>query len=184
MASMSRQGGGRGSNGGGVARGASFAAAKGFILIALAVIIGIVLLNVYDDGGVSEPGAESPAPTTEAPDGTSGGESTTTTTAAGPPRARQELSIVVLNGGAPAGSAGDMSDALKQVGYTNQLRPSDWNGRDEPGNAVLCREGLDREAATLASAVGGEARVEAFPDPAPPSSEGADCVVVVGPAPS
>lgn len=183
MAPMSRQGGGRGSNGG-VARGASFAAAKGFILIALAVIIGIVLLNVYDDGGVSEPEAESTAPTTEAPDDTSGGESTTTTTTAGPPRAPQELSVVVLNGGAPAGSAGDMSDALKQAGYTNQLQPSDWTGRNEPGNAVLCREGLDQEAATLAQAVGGEARVEEFPDPAPPSSEGADCVVAVGPAPS
>jgi hypothetical protein len=184
MALMSRQGGGRGTNGGGVARGASFAAAKGFVLIALAVIIGIVLLNVYDDGGVSEPEAESPSASTTAPDDTSGGEGTTTTTAAGPPRAPQELSVVVLNGGAPAGSAGDMSDALKQAGYTNQLQPSDWDGRDEPGTAVLCKEGLDQEAAALAAAIGGGARVEEFPDPAPPSSEGADCVVAVGPAPS
>ncbi len=76
---MSRQGGGHGSNGGAVARGASFAAAKGFVLIALAVIIGIVLLNVYDDGGTTEPAAETTAPSTEASDGTSGTGSTTTT---------------------------------------------------------------------------------------------------------
>jgi hypothetical protein len=45
----------------------------------------------------------------------------------------------------------------------------------------MCRSGLDREAVALSqqTALQG-AKVVAFPTPAPPGSDGVDCVVVVG----
>jgi hypothetical protein len=178
---MSRQVGGRG-NGGNVARGASFAAAKGAGLIGLAVVIGIILLQVVDDGSEGSVGdSDDTRPATSTP-ATDDGDGTTTTTSATPQLTPDQLGVLVLNGGAPTGSAKQKSDELKQAGYTNQpVQASDWDDRDQEGSAVLCREGFDREAAALAVAVGGETPTEAFPDPAPPGATDAiHCVVVVG----
>jgi hypothetical protein len=170
------------SNGGQVARGAGFAAAKGAGLIGLAVVIGIVLLNVVDDGssGPTDQGSDNSSATTTATTPESTSESTTPTTEAGPPRTPDQLAVIVLNGGAPAGSAKDMSDALKVEGYTNQSQAADWTGREQTGNTVLCRAGLEREAATLATAVGEGTPTDVFPDPPPTGAEEADCIVVVG----
>jgi hypothetical protein len=185
---MSRQPGGR-NNGNTVARGASFAAAKGAGLIALAVLIGVVLLNVVDDGDTNQ-GSNGSDSTTETTTTTVAGstdttEPTTETTAdAVPAKTPAELSVLVLNGGAPQGAAREMSDNLKLSEYTNQLQPSDWAGREQAGNLVMCKAGLDQEAAALATAVGEGTPVEPFADPAPPGSETADCVVVVGTPPA
>lgn len=181
---MSRQTGGRG-NGNTVARGASFAAAKGAGLIALAVIIGVVLLNVVDDGdtdqGSNGSGSGSETTATTAAGASDTTEATTETTADSvPAKTPAELSVLVLNGGAPQGTAREMSDNLKLSGYTNQLQAADWAGRQQAGNVVMCKAGLEQEAAALATAVGEGTPVEAFADPAPPGSETADCVVVVG----
>ncbi len=43
----------------------------------------------------------------------------------------------------------------------------------------MCKAGLDEEGAALAIAVGTATKVD-FPDPPPPGSDTADCVVVVG----
>jgi hypothetical protein len=181
---MSRQPGGR-SNGNTVARGASFAAAKGAGLIALAVIIGVVLLNVVDDGDTDQGSAGSGSgtdttTTTVADSADTTGATTETTVDSVPAKTPAELSVLVLNGGAPQGAAREMSDNLKLSGYTNQPQASDWAGREQAGNVVMCKAGLDQEAAALATAVGEGTPVEAFADPAPPGSEAAECVVVVG----
>ncbi|HEX5097542.1 MAG TPA: hypothetical protein VFX21_16070, partial [Acidimicrobiia bacterium] len=152
---MSRQMGGRGNGGGSkeVARGAGFAAAKGAGLIALAVIIGIVLLNVVDDGSVNNDGASSTNTTTPttaaATDSTGGGETTPTTVDDVPPKTPADLSVLVLNGGAPPRSAKSMSDALRLKDYTNQLEPADWQDHSQTGNTVMCKAGLDEEGAAL-----------------------------------
>ena len=175
------RGNGRG-NGGTVARGAGFAAAKGAGLIGLAVLIGIVLLNVVDDGSTKDSNSNS---------GSTGATTTTTAAAAStttstsdkvPAKTPAELSVLVLNSGAPQGAARTMSENLKLQQYTNQLQPSDWSGHTETGNVVYCKTGLDQEAAALATAVGSGTPVKAFPSPAPPGSDGADCVVAVGKA--
>jgi hypothetical protein len=180
---MSRQTGGR-SNGSTVARGAGFAAAKGAGLIGLAVIIGIVLLNVVDDGDTNQNGsaAEPGATTTTTAAASDSTEPTTDTTADSvPAKTPAELVVLVLNGGAPQGSAREMSDNLRLAGYTNQpQQASDWADREQTGNVVMCKAGLDQEAAALATAVGEGTPVEAFADPPPPGSESSDCVVVVG----
>ena len=97
-----------------------------------------------------------------------------------PARTPAELVVLVLNGGAPQGTARTMSDNLKVAGYTNQPEPSDWEGLAQAGNLVLCRPGLDEEAGALATAVGPSTPISPFPDPIPPGSETSDCVVVVG----
>jgi LytR cell envelope-related transcriptional attenuator len=178
---MSRQVGGRG-NGSTVARGAGFAAAKGAGLIGLAVVIGIVLLNVVDDGStsVSGSGSGSNGATTTVPPTDSTDDTTETTADTVPVKTPAELSVLVLNGGAPQGAARTMSENLRLQQYTNQLEASDWADRAQEGNVVMCKAGLDQEGAALAIAVGQGTPVEPFADPAPPGSEAADCVVVVG----
>jgi hypothetical protein len=182
---MSRQapgrGNGRSSNGGAVARGAGYAAAKGAALIALAVIIGIVLLNVVDDGSTNPKSDDQAAATTTTTTVKKPQTTTAPTTAdTVPAKTPAELSVLVLNGGAAQGSARTMSEKLKLAQYTNQGTPSDWTGHTQKGNSVMCKPGLDQEAAALATAVGSGTPVVAFPNPAPPGSGSANCVVVVG----
>ena len=50
--------------------------------------------------------------------------------------------MIVLNGGAPAGTAGDMADALRVKGYTNQQPANDWTGHSQTGNSVTCTDGF------------------------------------------
>ena len=143
-------------NGNAVARGAGTAAAKGAGLILLAVVIGIVLLNVVDkDGDVDADTAEDDKTTqTTTPPDTSGETPTTTGEDLGPVTPPSELVVLSLNGGAPGGSAGTMSEQLINAGYTNQLEPGDTDP-DQTGNTVMCRAGLEREAEAWAGSVGG-----------------------------
>jgi hypothetical protein len=163
-----------------MASSTGFAVAKGAALIAFAIIIGIVLLQVVDDGssGPVSTGTTESADTTTT---TSSDSASTTTTAAaeGPARSPAEITVLVLNGGAPSGSAGQTSEELRSVGYVTQLPASD-DDQNRDGNTVMCQEGFEREAQTLALAVGTGTPFEPMRDPAPPGSEDADCVVIVG----
>jgi LytR cell envelope-related transcriptional attenuator len=174
-------------NGG--ARPASFNLGKGAVLIVLAIVVSVVLLQTVHNSSAKS--AATTPPTTAKPThptATTAPTSTTTTATtapAGPLKTPDVLRVLVLNGGAPAGSAKTMGNNLSQKGYTNQADPNTWTGHSQKGNTVLCRAGLDREATALATTVGGGTPVPtpAFPDPAPPFSAGpppADCVVVVG----
>ena len=181
---MSPQTGPR-ANGNTVARGAGTAAAKGAGLILLAVVIGIVLLNVVDKDGDVDAGTEADEPVTDTTTTVAGTTDSTEPNGddeeLGPVMPPDQVAVLVLNGGAPTGSAGDMRDQLRNAGYTNTLEPSDWDV-SQTGNSVLCRAGLEREAAALATAVGAGTTTADFPDPPPPGSDDADCVVVIGAA--
>jgi len=175
---VSRQQGGGAS--GDVVRGAGFAAAKGALLIGLAVVIGIFLLQRIDTGnnGTTAGGSEPKTTTTKSTETTTGHSTTTTTRQ--PAKTPAQVHVLVLNGGAPAGEATRQSNTLKQKGYTNQDPPNTWTSHTQQGNSALCKPGLDREAQALALAVGSGTTVQPFPTPAPPFSENVDCVVVVG----
>jgi len=171
--------------GGDVARGAGYAALLGALLIGVAVVIGIVLLQIGDNNDNGPASAASGKPTTTTkPHATT----TTTTTSTGPtsstspaPRAPSEVRVIVLNGGAAAGTAGQMTDSLKLKGYTNIGKANDWTGHTQTGNSVYCREGFDREGAALAVQVGSGTPLHVpYPTPPPPFSSDFDCVVVVG----
>lgn len=154
------------------------AAVRGAALIGLAVILGLILLAQVDGDTRTAGPAARPATST-----TTTVPTPTTTAPAGPARIPGELPIIVLNAGGPDGAAGAMSDQLRGKGYTDQLDPADWPNKQATGALVLCRAGLGREAAALSVDVGDDARIEEFPSPAPPDSDGADCVVAVGAAP-
>lgn len=174
---MSRQpSGGRGE----VARGAGYAAFLGAMLISVAVIIGIVLLQIGDRNNNGPAGAANRSTTTTKP------HSTTTTTTSGTTsglkakRSPSQVPLIVLNGGAATGQAAHESSALKLRGYTNQQKANTWSGHHQVGNTVYCRAGLNRAAAALAAQVPGARLIVPYPSPAPPFSAGSDCVVVIG----
>lgn len=164
--------------GGDLARSASAATAKGAVLVGAAVLVGILLLQIVDDGSVDAPSADGATTETTQKRGGGGRGTTTTTEPSQPARDPEQVRVVVLNGGAATGSAAAMSEQLKPKGYTNQGQPG--NTDDRIGNAVQCRNGFDREAAALAVAVGEGTVTEPFPATPPAGTEDADCIIIVG----
>jgi hypothetical protein len=175
-----------GSSSGDVARGASFAAAKGALLIGLAVVIGIVLLQQVDNSSTRPVGAATattkpkakPKSTTTMP---SAG-ATTTTVVSTPLKPPGQLRLIVLNGGAQSGDAAKMATKLKQQGYTSQPQDANnWSGHHQQGNSVLCKPALQHEALVLTLAVGQGTTVGAYPSNVPTVIQSdLDCIVVVG----
>jgi len=145
-------------------------AARGAILIGVAVVIGIVLLQVVDKAGnIGGP--------SQASSSTHNG--TTTTTLGGRPV--QEISVLVLNASGVSGAASTKANDLRVLGYAI-LTPG--NAAITQGTTVACKSGFDKEADTLAKAVdpNGGAQVTTFPNPVPAGAENATCIVTLGKA--
>jgi hypothetical protein len=176
---MSRQQ--RGNGRGDVARGAGYAAFLGAMLIGVAVIIGIVLLQIGDNDNNGPAGAASrPKSTTSTTKPKSQGTTSTTSNSSSPARTPSQVHLIVLNGGAPSGQAAHTAAGLKLKGYTSQDDANTWTGHEQSGNTVYCRAGLQREGTALATNVEGAKLSIPYPSPAPPFTAGTDCVVVVG----
>jgi hypothetical protein len=176
---MSRQqrGGGRGE----VARGAGYAAFLGAALIGVAVIIGIVLLQIGDRDETGPTARTNGTTTTSTTNPTTTGSTPNTSDTTSPPRTPSEVHLIVLNGGAPSGEAAHTASELRLKGYTNQEDANTWTDHEQTGDTVYCRPGLTREGVALATQLEGTANfVEQYPTPAPPFTDGTDCVVVVG----
>ena len=170
-------------NSGGFARSVAFSAVRGAALIGLAVIIGIVLLQVIDDGTsgpIGDGGKVSAGGTTATTATTATSNSTGTTaptTAAAPVKPPAQVAVLVLNGSGRAGAATAESNSLKGGGYQT-LTPADAAKRT--GTVVYFKPGYDRECALVANTVGGNAKTEAIPSPPPTGSQNASCVVILG----
>lgn len=172
----------------GFVRSMLFSAARGAALIGLAVVIGVVLLQVVDTGkggGGGEGGGGSAGGTTTTTTTAAGSSTTTTATGSsttkaptGPVKQPGQLTVEVLNGSGKVGAAGALSGELAKKGY-QMGKPTDAP-KLRTGTAVSCTAGLDREATALAAAVGSAAKVEPFPSPVPPGAEKANCIVIVG----
>ncbi len=171
-----------------VARGAGYAALLGALLIGVAVVIGIVLLQLGDRNDNGPKSAAPPNTTTTRPHTTRTTNTTRTgttgrTTPKTPPIAPGLLKVIVLNGGALSGQAGVMTTNLKQQGYTSIAPANDWTGHKQVGNSVTCRGGLEREGARLAKLVGPSVPLHIrYPKTFSTLRDGEDCVVVVGSA--
>ena len=176
---------------GSFARSAGGAAFRGALLIALAVVIGVVLLTkaVDSDSGTVETGDggnDNPAPvTTDAPDttaSTSGGAGTTSTTL-GPPKPPNEVTVMVANGSGVQGAAGALSEQLKAAGY--RVAEEDNAKGNVQATVVYYAPGFQREAATMAESIGANpATVQAMPNPVPTEDgdlRGSQILVVLGP---
>lgn len=144
------------------------AAARGTGLVALAVAIGIVLLQYSDDP--TERLSAGRAPAADAP---LAPPSSTTTTTAGP-RPAAEVRVLVLNASGRKGVAGEMAERLGVVGYET-LEPG--NAPVRPETTVGCRPGFEREASALVAATGVPAGTAEPGELLPP---GADCLVIIG----
>lgn len=156
----------------------SNAAVRGGVLVGLAVILGIILLNVVDDGS-SGPVGDSDADAAPATTTTVGGDTTDstdpTTAPTNPPSAIQ---VRVYNASAPVGAAATKTDELRSAGYQT-LSAADTGPRDN--TVVYCSPEFADDAEPLAVAVGGGAVVDNALDPLPVAAEEANCVVILGP---
>jgi hypothetical protein len=144
-------------------------AARGAALIGVAVVIGIVLLQVVDSGGGGTGSSATPA--------TSGGDDTTSTTSADSGRPPQEVRVLVQNGSGVAMAAATKANELRGLGYAIA---GTGNAAVQQGNTVACLSGFESEAEALAKQVGAGTTVTAFPTPVPAGAEATDCIVVIG----
>jgi hypothetical protein len=157
-------------------------AVRGAGLVGLAVVLGIVLLQVIDKGPAGNgatPAETSQATAPTSPTSAPAPESSqpATTARADNPKARGEVRVVVFNAGAASGSAGNMTNKLRSLGY--QLAPPS-NTNPHRGTAVQCKQGFDKEAVQLQGDVGVGTTVEPFANPPLPETENVNCVVLVG----
>ena len=130
------------------------AGARGALLLAVAVILGIVLLQQFDSPSI--PSGQVSA--TSIPDGTE--ETSTTgrvglttvaqvTTTVGRTRPKAEVKILVANGAGVRGLGASTTNALKEKGYTNAAAPTDATTGVEK-TAIQFVEGYEAEARELA----------------------------------
>ena len=139
----------------GGAGGPANAGARGALLLAVAVILGIVLLQQFDTPDI--PSGQVSA--TSIPDGDDD-ETTTTrrvglttvpqvTTTAGRARPKAEVKVLVANGAGVRGLGASTTNSLRERGYTNIATPTDATTGVEK-TAIQFVEGYEAEARELA----------------------------------
>jgi LytR cell envelope-related transcriptional attenuator len=147
---------------------------RGAVLVGLAVIVGIIGLQILDDSGS---GSSITAATSE----TSAPATTTPTGQASKPHPPGEVSIKVYNASDVQGAGQQLSDKLKTYGY-NMLAPANLNGTRK-GTVVQCRSGYDGDGAVIAGfGIGNGATAGPFPESPPDGADKANCIVIVGTA--
>lgn len=152
--------------------------ARGTGLIAVALALGVVLLQWSD--GTTDAAAGGAPPPTGAPVVVEEPTTTTVTTAPPGPEAPSEVTVLVLNASGKSGQAAAMSERLSVVGYRT-LTPG--NATQRPESTALCRPGHDEEGAALVAATGLPATLGILDEAAAAGMEGAaeaDCVVIIG----
>lgn len=130
------------------------AGARGALLLAVAVILGIVLLQQFDSdldtGGAvaanSIPGGDQTTTTRSA--GLTSVPQVTTTTAR--PRAKADVKVLVANGAGVRGLGAAATTALKGFGYTT-LPPTDTNAGNVDRTSIQFAEGYEAEAREVAA---------------------------------
>lgn len=157
---------------------------RGALLIAVAVLIGVVLLAEGFENGVLP--SESETPSEEAAgddeeDGDDGAaEESTTTTATPTTRLPAEVRVIVLNGGGPSGSAQTSSEAIAAASFTT-LDAADTE--DVAATVVYAAPGYEADAAVVAETLGITAPVQPLPATLPTgvTAGQAEVVVILGP---
>ncbi|MBA2496492.1 MAG: LytR C-terminal domain-containing protein [Acidimicrobiia bacterium] len=174
--------------------GVGVASAKGAVLIAVAVVVGIVLLGRGFDSGILPETAETPSEQAdgaeaeaeaEIEDGGEDGTVTTPTTVTAVTQALDQVRVIALNatgstGQALAGVAGSGTEALQEAGYSNTLPGA--NTTPVATSSVLFAPGLEADAAAVATALAlPPTAVEPLPTPLPVGvPPEAQVVVVLG----
>lgn len=164
--------------------GAGGATLRGAALIAIAVLIGVVLLAEGFDNGVLPSSSETPSEQASDDDDEDEGdevtEPSTTTTATPTTHVPAEVRVIVLNGGGPSGSAATSSTAIAAANFTT-LDAADTD--DVTATVVYAAPGFEPDAAVVAEALGITAPVQPLPATLPTgvTAGQAEVVVVLGP---
>ena len=171
---------------GSLGRSAGAAMGRGILLLAVALLIGVVLLNATDDdppGSTLSSGRTAGSGDDGGGEGRRGSSATTTTlvatTTTAATRAPRDVKVIVANASDVKGAAGRATDVLKAAGY-NALAPT--NSPAVPASAVYFTGGYDREAAVVASALQLPGpSVRALPAPSPVADlKTANVLVILG----
>jgi hypothetical protein len=173
--------------GGGAPPPGGNAGARGALLLAVAVILGIVLLQQFDTPSI--PSGQVSA--TSVPDEVD--ETTTTrrvglttvpqvSTTAARARAKAEVRVVVANGTSVRGLGAQTTTALRGAGYTNAGAPTDATTNVDK-TSIMYVEGYEAEARELAGVLSLPATVVtrlASPPVAAADIDGAQLLVILG----
>jgi hypothetical protein len=142
-------------------------------VVGLAVILGIVLLQIVDDSG---DGSSSTTGTTVV-----GTVTTTPGATTIPLKANKDVRVKVYNASGVQGRAQTLTDTLRADGYNVQT-PANLD-KQRQGTVVECVKGFEREGSVLALySIGNGAQPAAYPSDPPEGASDADCIVVIGTA--
>jgi hypothetical protein len=145
--------------------------ARGAVLVFLAVVLGIVGLQILDDTGTSSSSTSVSTPTS-------------TTLPGQLPPAHQnpsDVTVKVYNASDVQNAAQQLTEKLKSFNYT-MLEPANLS-ETQKGTVVQCHEGFEGDGVVIAAyGVGNNATATAFPPNPPGGSEDADCIVILGTA--
>lgn len=162
-------------------RSAGAAVGRGVILLAVAVVIGIVLLNATDG---APPGSRVVAASAKRDTKHAATPSTTTTvppptTVPAPAHAPNTVKVIIANATGATGAGKKAADVLRPQAY-NLLAPV--NAPNTPASSVFFTPGYDKDAGAIATALGlGLATVKPLATPPPiADTKGANVIVVLG----
>lgn len=165
-------------------KSAGAALARGVALVAVAVILGIVLLQATDGpepldttGGTDPPPAAGVTTTTGAEE-----ESPPLTPTTDPPLDPSTITVLVANGAGVSGLAGDVTDTVAEAGFEVAPATDVSAGEEVDESVVYFTPGFEEAAAAVAAVFDPVPEVAALPDPPPVDDlAGANVVVVAGP---
>jgi LytR cell envelope-related transcriptional attenuator len=136
-------------------RSAGGAMLRGALLLAIAVVLGVALLNTFDDG--TDPFAQSlvaSGATTSTTTTIAAPEATTTTTAAASPlRAPADVKVLPANGTGVNKFGARVGDELKKSGF-NVLSPVDSTTKGVEASVVYSTAGFEADAIDVAAKLG------------------------------
>lgn len=123
--------------------------ARGLLVLAVALVVGVLLLASAGRGGDDNATKTDTAGVTTTAD--LGSDATTSTPSSTSDRAPSEVKVIVLNGSGQAGAAGTTSDTVGQGGYT-MLKPG--NAPAAEATSVFYAEDYKAEATAIALNLG------------------------------
>ena len=124
--------------------------ARGIVLLAAAVVLGLFLLRALEDSAPSDDIATAPTGTTaaggEATDTTAGEDGGDTTTTAAPLRQPAEVVVRVANVSGVSGAAGERTEQIAAAGYQTVEATNGPEGQQLDATQVLFVDGFEGEA--------------------------------------
>ncbi len=166
-------------------KSAGGALARGVILIAVAVILGVILLQATDTpvpletaGGDDPPAVGNTTSTTETDDK----EPAVTPTTVETPFDPSTITVLVANGAGVSGLAGDVTELVAAAEFETTAPTDVGDGEDVEESVVYFTPGFEQAAMAVAAVFDPVPEVAALPDPPPVDDlAGANVVVVAGP---